>query len=133
VSIDYESNDAYVPGVTLPPHELPLRPRDYLILVALSGGELHGYALIREIEGLTEQAVRMDPANLYRALRRLALQGLVAESESRTAPDAGDERRRYYALTPAGRDVAAAESRRLEQLTGVARQRRLLPRRGTSR
>lgn len=119
--------------MTPPLRELPLRPRDYLILVALSEGELHGYALIREIEGLTEQAVRMDPANLYRALRRLAQEGLVAESGSRPAPDAFDERRRYYALTPAGRDVAAAESRRLEQLTGVARQRRLLPRRGATR
>jgi DNA-binding PadR family transcriptional regulator len=110
---------------------LPLRPRDYLILVALSGGELHGYGLIREIEGLTDSAVRMDPANLYRALRRLCDQELVAESESRPAPDADDERRRYYAITEAGRRVAAAESRRLEQLTAVARQRRLLTRRGS--
>jgi DNA-binding PadR family transcriptional regulator len=110
-----------------------MRPRDYLILVALSGGELHGYALIREIEGLTEQAVRMDPANLYRALRRLCDEGLVAESEGRPAPDVDDERRRYYTLTPSGRDLAAAEARRLEQLTGIARQRRLLPRRGTTR
>lgn len=116
-----------------PPPELPLRPRDYLILVALSGGELHGYGLIREIEGLTESAVRMDPANLYRALRRLCDAGLVAESDGRPAPDADDERRRYYTLTPLGRDTAAAESRRLEQLTGVARRRRLLPRRGTPR
>jgi len=108
---------------------LPLRPRDYLILVALSGGELHGYALIREIEGLAGGGVRMDPANLYRALRRLCDQGLVAESESRPAPEADDERRRYYAITGAGRRVASAEARRLEQLTAVARQRRLLPRR----
>ena len=112
---------------------LPLRPRDYLILVALSGGELHGYALIREIEGLTGAGVRMDPANLYRALRRLVDQGLVAESESRRAPDADDERRRYYAVTEAGRRVASAEARRLERLTAVARQRRLLPRRNPGR
>ena len=115
-----------------PPAEevLPLRPRDYLILLALSAGELHGYALVKEIESLTEAGVRMDPANLYRALRRLSDEGLVAASEERPAADSDDERRRYYTLTGRGQRVAAAESRRLEQLTGIARRRRLLARPG---
>ena len=111
--------------------ELPLRPRDYLILVALSAGELHGYALIQEIEALPA-GVRMDPANLYRALRRLAREGLVIASARRPTPEAEDERRRYYAITEAGRQVASAEARRLLELTRVARRLRLLPKPGRS-
>ena len=112
-----------------PRQELPLRPRDYLVLVALSAGEMHGYALIREIEALPG-GVRMDPANLYRALRRLTREGLVVASEKRPVRADDDERRRYYALTPAGRRVASAEAERLLELTRIARRRRLLPKPG---
>ena len=110
---------------------MPLWPRDYLILMALSAGELHGYALIKEIEALPA-GVRMDPANLYRALRRLTREGLVVASAKRPAPEAEDERRRYYAITGSGRQVASAEAHRLLELTRVARRLHLLPKPGRS-
>ena len=60
---------------------------------------------------------------VYRALRRMQDQGLIGASEPREpreAPDAGNERRHYYQITPLGLDVARAEARRLNALTRAA-------------
>jgi DNA-binding PadR family transcriptional regulator len=105
---------------------LPLKPVDFLILLALAGGERHGYRLMLEIAEQTGQTVVLEAGNLYRALRRLLTEGWVAESERRPAPEADDERRRYYALTPFGRRVVSAEARRLRALVRAAEARRLI-------
>lgn len=106
------------------PVSIPLQPRDFLIFLALADGERHGYGLVKEIESLSDGRVRMDPANLYRALRRLVRDGLVADAGRRA--DTAEQERRYYALTDAGRSLAAGEARRLEKLTAVARARQLI-------
>jgi DNA-binding PadR family transcriptional regulator len=102
---------------------LPLAPRDFLILLALAEGPQHGYGLIRAVEAATDGTVAMDPANLYRALKRMRRDGLVAETN---APDA--ERRRDYALTTLGRRVLVAEAQRVDALASAARARHVLPR-----
>lgn len=107
---------------------LPLNPRDYLILFALTGGERHGYGLIKDVEEQTGGEVRLDPANLYRSMKRLLKEGFVRESARRRAPDAGDERRRYYAITKLGRRVVQAEATRLDHLATLARSRNLVSR-----
>ena len=67
----------------------------------------------------------MDPANLYRALRRMRRDGLVQEV---TGPDTGDgPDRRYFRLTPLGRRIAASEAARASRLSRLARARKLLP------
>lgn len=104
---------------------LPLAPRDFLILLALAAGERHGYGLVKDIEDLSEGTVRMDPANLYRALKRLAQAGLVIDLGRRRI--ASQERRRYYSLSQQGRHLAEAEATRIDRLAAVARTRRLLP------
>jgi hypothetical protein len=55
-------------------------------------------------------------------------QGVTREISSRPAREMDDERRRYYRITPFGRDVAMAESRRLAQMLDLARKRGLAPR-----
>jgi DNA-binding PadR family transcriptional regulator len=62
-----------------------------------------------------------DVGTLYRALRRMQDQGLIDASVRRHAPDAGDERRNYYRITPLGMRVARAEARRMAALTRAAR------------
>jgi DNA-binding PadR family transcriptional regulator len=102
---------------------LPLHPRDFLILFVLVDGELHGYGLVKAIEEESEGDVRMDPANLYRSLRRLERDGLVVESEGE-----GDvERRRCYGLTALGRRVVAAEAARVSRLVRRAHAKKLIP------
>ncbi len=107
---------------------LPLSPRDYLILFALVDGDRHGYGLVKDVERLSEGAVRIDPANLYRSLRRMVKAGLVVESERRLAALGDDERRRYYRNSELGTRVVAAEAARLNKLAQAARAKKLIPR-----
>jgi DNA-binding PadR family transcriptional regulator len=105
---------------------LPLTPVSFEILLALAGGEQHGYAVMLDIERRTGGAVSLHAGSLYRALNRLLEAGLIEELDERPDPDEDDERRRYYRLTAKGLQVARGEARRLEQQVEVARQRRLL-------
>ena len=106
---------------------LPLTPVSFEILLALAGGEQHGYAVMLDVERRTSGAISLHAGSLYRALNRLLEAGLIEELEERPDPAHDDERRRYYRLTANGFEVARAEARRLELQVEAARQRRLLP------
>jgi DNA-binding PadR family transcriptional regulator len=99
--------------------DTPLKTNWFHILLCLTDGEQHGYAIMREVLERTDGAVRLWPATLYGALRRLVDAGLIEESGGQPATD--DMRRRFYRLTPEGRGVVAAEIRRLETLLRAAR------------
>ena len=109
-----------------PRGHLPLRPIEFEILLVLVGGDSHGYAIITEAQERWPGTKPMETGTLYRALRRLTKAGLVVPSDRRPAPEVDDERRRYFAITPFGKAVAAAEARRLEAQVDVARNRELL-------
>jgi DNA-binding PadR family transcriptional regulator len=105
---------------------LPLTAVVFEVLLALSGGELHGYGIMREVETRTAGGVSLHAGTLYRALHRLLRAGLVEELDERRDPSASDDRRRYYTLTRLGRDVVVADARRLASQVAAARQRRLI-------
>ncbi len=105
---------------------LPLRPVEFEILLVLAEGDQHGYAIIQQTEERTDGKLKLETGTLYRALRRLSEQGLVKPASKRPAPDLDDERRRYFAITPVGRQVAAAEARRMASLVDAARARSLI-------
>ncbi|MDX1395763.1 MAG: PadR family transcriptional regulator [Gemmatimonadota bacterium] len=107
------------------PSEIPLSPRDYLIMLVLAREPAHGYGIIKRAETLSGDPIPLDPANLYRALRRLDRDGLVRVEEA--PQDEGSGGRRTYALTERGRDVVEAEAARLARLTDTARAWRLIP------
>lgn len=99
---------------------LPLPQAQFHVLVALTDGEKHGYAIMQSVESSSGGLVRMGPATLYGTLKRLVEQGLAIESEQR--PSTGDDqRRRYYRLTALGRSVCAAEAERLDDLITITR------------
>lgn len=100
---------------------LPMKADEFHILLALEKTELHGYALLQEVQRASERRISMAPSPFYRKLKRLDAQGLLHETESRPAPEFDDERRRYFALTALGRQVLAAEARRLIALAGEER------------
>lgn len=107
---------------------LPLKPVDLQLLLALAERELHGYALVQAIAERTDGLVTLEPGNLYRVIKRLLDDGLVAEAPRRPAADLGDERRRYYAITALGSRVLALELRRLGALVRSAQARALVAR-----
>ncbi|HEX6511878.1 MAG TPA: PadR family transcriptional regulator [Chloroflexota bacterium] len=104
-----------------------LTAAEFHILISLGDGERHGYGIMQEVARGSDGSIRLAPGTLYRAIKRLLTDGLIEESEERPAPEADDERRRYYRLTGRGRGVAQAEARRLERLVHVAKQKQLLP------
>src|SRR5688572_6946498 len=108
---------------------LPLHKDTFHILVSLADRERHGYSVMRDVAERTAGALRLSPSSLYASIRRLLEQGLIEELAERPDPEHDDERRRYYRLTPLGRQVAMAEARRLQKLLADARATGLLPKR----
>ena len=105
---------------------LPLKPKYLHILLAVADGPLHGYGIMQEVAERTDGQVRLWPAGLYGALRELEKLGLIEETDTRPGPEEDDERRRYFALTPLGRQALEADVRRLEAIVEHARSRRAL-------
>lgn len=104
----------------------PLKPIDFLILIALEPQDRHGYGVLLDVEVLSGGTVRLDPGNLYRSLRGLMRRGFVERLDRRPAPESEDERRRYYRLSADGRRVAADEAHRMNELLRLAPVRRLI-------
>lgn len=78
---------------------------DVLLLKTLSWGPMHGYAVVRWIQRVTDEALTVEEGSLYPALHRLEERGLVVAEWGLSE---NNRRAKYYRLTPAGR-------RRLQQ------------------
>ncbi|HEY4307311.1 MAG TPA: PadR family transcriptional regulator [Gemmatimonadaceae bacterium] len=107
-----------------PSAHLPLTPIVLHILLALSEGERHGYAIAQEIESATAGQVRAGPGTMYGSIQRMLTASLIEEAASRTDED---ERRRYYHTTALGKAVLALELQRLVEVVAIARTKSLLP------
>jgi DNA-binding PadR family transcriptional regulator len=103
---------------------LPLTPAVFYVLLALSAGAKHGYAIMRESRTLSENGLRMGPATLYSTIQRLLALELIRETTE--ASDA-DSRRRYYELTGVGRQLLKLEVKRMNSVVRLANSR-LVPR-----
>lgn len=106
---------------------LPLPAATFHILLALADDDRHGYAIMQDVEARTGGELKLGAGTLYRSIHRMLEQGLILETRDRPAPENDDERRRYYRLTPFGREVARAETRRLSDLVRMARAAGLVP------
>ena len=104
----------------------PLTPAVYHILLALTDGEKHGYAIMNDVEVQTRGQLKMGPGTLYGCIKRMLTSGLIEEAEERPDPNLDDERRRYYRLTALGTRIVSAESERLAAAVAVARQKHVL-------
>jgi DNA-binding PadR family transcriptional regulator len=102
-----------------------MKPLVFQVLLALAGGERHGWSLVREAQQRLG-GERILPGNFYRTLRGMLADGLIEEAPRRAGADDADERRRYFRLTRRGEALAQAEARRLEALVAESRARRLL-------
>lgn len=107
---------------------LPLTPPVFHILLALSDGERHGYAIMQQVASDTGGALQLGPGTLYGCLKRMLGARLVEESDERPDQDRDDERRRYYRITDFGARTVRAEAERLATAVIAARARRLLSR-----
>ncbi|MCZ6857732.1 MAG: PadR family transcriptional regulator [Gemmatimonadetes bacterium] len=109
------------------PHDfIPLTPPVFHILLAISDGARHGYAVIKEVEKRSQGDVMLSTGTLYAAMKRLLGDGLIEETDSGKDVVNVDERRRYYCLTGLGRKVARAEVNRMVELVSIAEEKRLV-------
>ena len=104
----------------------PLPSAAFHILLALAGEDLHGYAIMRQVEQQTSGRVRLGPGTLYGSLRTLVEASLIEELDDHSVPEERSERRRYYRLTPAGLRLVRSEVEGLAQTLRVARTKRIL-------
>src|SRR5437762_14277719 len=82
--------------------ELNRGSAEVLILALLEERARHGYEIGRLIASRSEGAIAFHITSLYPTLYRLEDRGLI---EGRWVERAGQRRRRYYRLTPAGRKM----------------------------
>jgi DNA-binding PadR family transcriptional regulator len=88
------------------------------ILLVLTEGPRHGYAILQEIETRTDAAFEIGAATLYRTIKRLVDAAMIEEVPSAAAEHS---QRRAYRITAAGTERAAAEAERLETIVAWAR------------
>lgn len=100
----------------------PLSEATFLILVVLKGGPKHGYAIMKEVEKLSQHRVLLSTGTLYGAIKRLLGDGWISRLD--LPEDSNDGRdRKSYALTSHGWNVLRAETQRLRDLVELAVQR----------
>lgn len=105
---------------------LPVRTPAFHVLLALAGAAQTGYRIRQIAAEQSQGAVRLWPATLYRTLGQLLDDGWIEETDAVAAPDDAVDRR-FYALTPLGSAVLAAETDRLASLVRLARTARPRP------
>lgn len=109
-----------MPQTRAPESFLPLNTDALMILLAVKNEPRHGYGIIRDVETRSDSSILLQTGALYRNLKRLRADGLVAEVDP-PASGGDDPRRRYYTITPLGAAVLDAEVERMSILVRAAR------------
>ena len=104
----------------------PLPSAAFRILLSLVDDDLHGYAIMRQVEDQTDGRTRLGPGTLYSSIQTLLEAELIDQVDSREDTRLGPERRRSYRITSAGRKLARSEAGRLADLLRVARAKKIL-------
>ncbi|MCO6042567.1 PadR family transcriptional regulator [Aeoliella sp. ICT_H6.2] len=82
---------------------------DMLILKTLAAGKLHGYAVARQIQQASNEALVVEEGSLYPALHRMERRGWI---EHEWGLSESNRRAKYYQLTAAGRKQLTTEKQR---------------------
>jgi DNA-binding PadR family transcriptional regulator len=101
------------------PNLLPLSEATFLILVSLGSGPKHGYAIMKEVEELSQGRVLLSTGTLYGAIKRLLADGWIRRMELPGDDDDG-RARKSYRLTTRGWSILQAEAQRLRELAEIA-------------
>ena len=99
--------------------QLPLREPTFFILLSLSPGPKHGYAILKGVENLSKGRVKLSTGTLYGAIKRLLNRGWIRRVDD-PLPNGTERERKAYDLTELGRSILSAEITRLKELVSVA-------------
>jgi DNA-binding PadR family transcriptional regulator len=103
-----------------------LTPTAFQILLALADEDRHGLGIVDEIDVRTGGEIKLGPGSLYGTIKRLREVGFIIETRDVPNPSNDDPRRRYYAITPVGREALAREARRMEVMIHMVRSKAIL-------
>ena len=92
---------------------------DLLILRSLNTSPMHGWAISKHIQALSEEVLEVNQGSLYPALHRLENQGWIV-AEWGTSDN--NRRAKYYRLTRAGRGQLKLETDNWERLAAAVTQ-----------
>jgi DNA-binding PadR family transcriptional regulator len=106
----------------------PLTPAVFYILLALAGGDKHGYAIMKQVKQDSKGKLKMGNGTLYGSIKRMLIDGLIEEAGDRLDPTLDDERRRYYTLTEGGRQALKAEIQRYLDVAALLQERQIMAR-----
>jgi len=109
------------------PTVTPLTPAVFYILLALAGGDKHGYEVMKQVKQDSRGQVKMGTGTLYGSIKRMLAAHLIEGAGERPDPPVDDERRRYYRLTDLGKSAFLIELQRYDIVVSLARQRNLIP------
>jgi DNA-binding PadR family transcriptional regulator len=98
----------------------PLTEATYFILLSLSQEPRHGYAIMKDVQSLSNGGVVLSTGTLYGALKRLLEQGWIERVEEDAASDGSGRIRKAYTLTHVGQRILSAEISRLQVLVDAA-------------
>jgi DNA-binding PadR family transcriptional regulator len=101
----------------------PLSAATLHILLALAGGNLHGYGIIQEIARNSDGHYRLGPGTLYDNLKKLMDAGWVADAPAQRHKSKKEDDRRFYTLTKKGKDALTTEVDRLQSVISEAKLR----------
>lgn len=96
----------------------------FYILLSLASGSKHGYAILKEIEAISDGALRLSTSTLYSALSRLEDQGFIQRVPAQKDTTPGLPRK-VYELTPKGLKLLNLETERIQRMSRIAQ--RYLP------
>ena len=94
----------------------PLTETTFYILLSLSASPRHGYAILKDVQELSEERIQLSTGTLYGAIKRLLDQELIARLDSEPEGEADGRGKKVYQLTLRGRSTLNAEIERLEKL-----------------
>jgi DNA-binding PadR family transcriptional regulator len=103
-----------------------LTPAVFHILLALSGGELHGYGIMKKAQEDSKGKVKMGAGTLYGSLKRMLDAKLISECDKRIDAELDDERRIYYQITGLGKKALSDELERYNSIINLAQELKLL-------
>ncbi len=97
----------------------PLTPIVFHILLALSDGPLHGYAIMKAVEKQSEGAVKTGPGTTYGSIERMETAGLVEEAKS------SEHRKRAFQITREGRLALVGEASRIASVANLIKSKKI--------
>ena len=100
---------------------LPLSEAVFFILLSLLPGPKHGYAIMKDVEALSNMRVSLSTGTLYGALKRLLEAGWVQRVEDEQ--NGSSRKRKAYSLTQLGKGILEAETARMQSLVAMTQKR----------